>query len=63
VRILYWFIGAGFIVLAFICFVVSVTIWNTARTDPEYPRKPKHVAAWACGGLASLALMVLFYSL
>lgn len=62
-RIFYWFIGTGFIVLAFFCFVVSVAIWNTARTDPEYQRKPKHVAAWACGGLASLAHMGLFYSL
>lgn len=62
-RILFWFIGTGFIVLAFICFVVAVTIWNTARTDPDYPRKPKHVIAWAGGGVLSLGLMLLFYSL
>ncbi|MFF0766618.1 hypothetical protein ACFYWH_42575 [Streptomyces sp. NPDC003737] len=62
-RVWYWFVGTGFIVVAFFCFIAALTIWNTARTDQTYPRKPTHVAMWSGMGVVCLGLMVLFYSL
>lgn len=62
-RVVYFFIGAGFLVAAFICFVAAAAIWNTARWRADYPPKPKHVAAWAGAGVACLGLMTLFFLL
>ncbi|MFG2953700.1 hypothetical protein ACGF5O_08230 [Streptomyces sp. NPDC048291] len=52
-RAWYWFLGTGFIVVAFFCFITALTIWNTARTDQTYQRKPKHVAIQSGMGRAA----------
>lgn len=59
-RLWYFVIACAFLLLAIISLFASFLMWNTARFNPNYPKRPKKVAASLAVGLVSVGLWVFF---
>lgn len=59
-RIWYFFIACVFLLVAIASLFASFLLWNTARFNPNYPKRPKRVAAFLVAGVVSAGLWVFF---
>ncbi|MFF0460513.1 hypothetical protein [Streptomyces mexicanus] len=61
VGVLFWLIGSCFLLLGLFCLFVAVLVWLSRREGVERATFPKFLL-WACAGIGSEGLMLVFYT-
>ncbi|KUN85301.1 hypothetical protein AQJ66_14195 [Streptomyces bungoensis] len=61
-RVLFWFVGAFFGLVALITGFISFSEWDIRKKDPKRAND-KTFLGFACVGIVSVALALLFWSL